>query len=310
MTSDERRASFGPSAAFAHPLFAIALFALVLNDHVLKGAGVAPAWITGKLSDVAGLIVAPAVLAWIARAKTPQGWTIAHACVAIGFSVLQLWPPLARAIEAGTAAIGVPAYVWPDPTDLIALPALALSWIALGPRARSRMRAPLIGVFALIACTATSQSPPPRYPYRPGGVMRADVFVRNARARDLTLKVQRVRDSVVLDCDHLADPPEEALHGGDFGEEQTWTLAQGDAVPLWDRLHHAPDRPCYAVRLETSGRAWILTWRDGEPPVHDVTIGLPPSAPAEPDAVVIPETLDTPDASPRVPPGVNVLPPR
>ena len=39
---------------------------LALNDHVLKQAW--PGWVTGKLSDVAGLVVAPAVLAVRARA--------------------------------------------------------------------------------------------------------------------------------------------------------------------------------------------------------------------------------------------------
>jgi hypothetical protein len=43
--------------ALASPGFALALVVLVLNDHVLKTAY--PGWITGKLSDVAGLVLAP-----------------------------------------------------------------------------------------------------------------------------------------------------------------------------------------------------------------------------------------------------------
>ena len=46
--------------ALASPGFALALVVLVLNDHVLKTAY--PGWITGKLSDVAGLVVAPLLL--------------------------------------------------------------------------------------------------------------------------------------------------------------------------------------------------------------------------------------------------------
>ena len=42
-----------------HPVFWAALTILVLNDHLLKGAGLVPALLTGKLSDFAGLIVAP-----------------------------------------------------------------------------------------------------------------------------------------------------------------------------------------------------------------------------------------------------------
>ena len=40
--------------ALASPGFALALVVLVLNDHVLKTAY--PGWVTGKLSDVAGLV--------------------------------------------------------------------------------------------------------------------------------------------------------------------------------------------------------------------------------------------------------------
>ncbi len=310
MTRDERHA-WRPSRAFGHPLFALALFSLAVNDHVLKGAQILPAIVTGKLSDVAGLLVAPAVLAWIVRARSRAGWSIAHAAIAVAFSLLQLWPALARTIEASTSSIGIAMRVWPDATDLFALPALALSWIAFGPRTRAcePRSAPLIGVIALLVCSATSQSPPPRYPYRPGGVMRADVFVRDTRSDPMTVKVQRLRDTAELDCDELDDPPEAQLHGGDFGEEQVWTMQRGDAVPLWDRLHDAPERECYAVRLESDGRAWILAWRHGEPPVRDVPIGIEPNEPAEDDAVLIPEA-DRPEAPLRVPPGVHVYPPR
>src|SRR5690606_32162865 len=65
------RSSVRPS--LLHPLFGAALLVLVVNDHVLKGAGALPPLVTGKLSDVAGLLVAPAVLAWIARARTERG---------------------------------------------------------------------------------------------------------------------------------------------------------------------------------------------------------------------------------------------
>jgi hypothetical protein len=52
-----------PRAGLAHPAWWLALALLALNDHVLKGAGLLPAWLTGKLSDVAGLVVAPVLLA-------------------------------------------------------------------------------------------------------------------------------------------------------------------------------------------------------------------------------------------------------
>ena len=44
----------------AHPLTVGATAVLLLNDHVFKQAW--PGLVTGKLSDVAGLVVAPPVL--------------------------------------------------------------------------------------------------------------------------------------------------------------------------------------------------------------------------------------------------------
>ena len=43
--------------------FAGALVVLLANDWLFKGHGILPNWLTGKLSDFAGLIVAPVSLA-------------------------------------------------------------------------------------------------------------------------------------------------------------------------------------------------------------------------------------------------------
>ena len=48
-------------AWLAHPVTVAALVVLLVNDHLLKYAY--PGWVTGKLSDVAGLVLAPALLA-------------------------------------------------------------------------------------------------------------------------------------------------------------------------------------------------------------------------------------------------------
>ena len=46
--------------ALASPVAVVSLVLLVLNDHLLKQAW--PGAVTGKLSDVAGLVVAPLLL--------------------------------------------------------------------------------------------------------------------------------------------------------------------------------------------------------------------------------------------------------
>src|SRR6516225_7391004 len=57
-------------AWLAHPLTAGALVLLVVNDHVLKA--VRPGWVTGKLSDAAGLVLAPALFGVLLRVVWPR----------------------------------------------------------------------------------------------------------------------------------------------------------------------------------------------------------------------------------------------
>lgn len=114
---------------------------LAVNDHLLKGA--LPGWLTGKLSDVAGLIFAPLLLTTLLDgllfAATRLGVRIdpsldqrkllgAIAVVGLGFSAIELWPPATDAYLAALSAIGLPSAATADPTDLLALPALALAF--------------------------------------------------------------------------------------------------------------------------------------------------------------------------------------
>ena len=134
------------------PLAAVAI--LVVNDHFLKGSGLLPAWLTGKLSDFAGLFFFPLLLTalwrtarWLggcraqrdgthlvprARAReapgaglarrrdlglTRRALAIAVGATGIAFAALKLSPALAA--RAGAIA---------DPTDLAALVMLLPAW--------------------------------------------------------------------------------------------------------------------------------------------------------------------------------------
>jgi hypothetical protein len=139
------------------PLFWLALLLLVLNDHVLKAA--APGFITGKLSDVAGLAVAPVLAVSLgelfglsqtdrqSRIRQLAFWAVA---TALGFSAIQLCEPAARVYSLVLGAVqSLPrrlvassasrTFVWAvarhvaDPSDLLALPfcAAGLARIAL-----------------------------------------------------------------------------------------------------------------------------------------------------------------------------------
>jgi hypothetical protein len=141
----------GPS----HPLALVALIVLVVNDHLGKGIG--PGWLTGKLSDLAFLVVAPvalaAALAHLGLAPR-RASRAALAAVGLGFTLLQLWPPLG---DTWVALVGGSHVA--DAADLLALPALALA-----PWCWRRARPlPLALPAAALACVATSFGTIPEY---------------------------------------------------------------------------------------------------------------------------------------------------
>jgi hypothetical protein len=118
-----------------HPLVLAAVLLLVVNDWVLKPRF--HDWLTGKLSDVAGLLFAPLVLSaaigLLLRVARRPGY-LTHrrlvaccAATALGFAAVKLFAP---ARELLSRAIGHGAAFYPDWTDLLCLPAVLVAyWI-------------------------------------------------------------------------------------------------------------------------------------------------------------------------------------
>ena len=132
-----------PLRALGHPAFLVALAVLVLNDHSLKGSGVLPGWFTGKLSDFAGLLVAPAVLIALAGLRSRRSVAWAHAAVGLGLAAIKLFPAAAGFVETTMANTLTPWHIVVDPTDLLALPMLwQQSSIRTVPGGRSPRRFP------------------------------------------------------------------------------------------------------------------------------------------------------------------------
>jgi hypothetical protein len=157
----------------AHPWSLAALALLALNDHMWKGAG--PGWLTGKLSDVAGLFYFPFLVAAACalvtslqparRVSLPAG-RIAFALVAIWFAAAKTIPAAHLAtVWLATLVIG-PVDVVRDPTDVAALLALVPSWllyrrVAAAPVPAHRLvQAPVL-CLAVLLTAATSR---PRTP--------------------------------------------------------------------------------------------------------------------------------------------------
>ncbi len=161
----EREGQVGRSLrALAHPLAIAALVLLALNDHVLKQAW--PGFVTGKLSDVAGLVVAPLLLAVpLAALGVRRCDVTAVLLTGAGFVAVKTTEAgAALASDTWTAVAGT-SYIRSDPSDLLALPALlvALRLHRLAGRARARLRQRAVATagavvlpFAVLATAATS----------------------------------------------------------------------------------------------------------------------------------------------------------
>jgi hypothetical protein len=144
-----------------HPLVLAALALLVVNDHLLKP--MLPGIATGKLSDVAGLLLAPVVAvaaielvaASAGRRSSPsQRWLVAIcALIAAGFAAVKVTAVGAVALGAAlglgqwlggmlaSPLLGTPpppavAGVVVDPTDLVALGSVAGALAILRRRRR------------------------------------------------------------------------------------------------------------------------------------------------------------------------------
>lgn len=130
-------------AALLHPITLAAIVLLVLNDHVLKAA--MPGVVTGKLSDLAGMVFFPLFLAaGLEYARVRSRYLVLGCAIATGvvFAAIKTVGPAAEAYRVGLGALqwpfralfalvrgdGAPALaqvsLTMDPTDLIALPAL------------------------------------------------------------------------------------------------------------------------------------------------------------------------------------------
>ncbi|MCY1073326.1 hypothetical protein [Archangium lansingense] len=123
-------------ALFTRVLPVAAMVLVALNDHVLKGAGLLPGWLTGKLSDFAGLYFAPLLVAelWTLARPTCEARSVVRrvtwAALGVGllFTAIKTSPPADRLYEAVlTALLRHPASNTVDPTDLIALVMLAVA---------------------------------------------------------------------------------------------------------------------------------------------------------------------------------------
>lgn len=140
-------------AWLGHPLTVTAVVVLLLNDHLLK-----PLWpgaLSGKLSDVAGLIVAPPLLDLLVR--RPR---LSILVTGVAFTLVKTTAVGAALASQAWTLVWGPSRVLADPVDLVALPALYAAWWAWrhpDARAVRLARAAIVVPLTVLAVAATGQ---------------------------------------------------------------------------------------------------------------------------------------------------------
>jgi hypothetical protein len=131
-----------PVGESLHPVAIAAAVVLLVTDWVLTRSS-APGWLTGKLSDLAGLVFAPVALTavvglalWLAARAgarldpwlTRRRLALSIALTGAVFTVVKLSPDAAARVAAWWSRVAPGARVVADPLDLVTLPALAVAW--------------------------------------------------------------------------------------------------------------------------------------------------------------------------------------
>src|SRR5690606_12043567 len=294
-------------AWLCHPVTVASVIVLLLNDHVLKQAW--PGFVTGKLSDVAGLVVAPPLVALLLLRRADLAATILTGGL---FAVVKTTETGAEVASLAWSTLAGPSRVLADPGDLLALPALALAWWV---RQRSREHAPtrwrvLTAVpLAVLAVTATSPDTDPPLPLGPRVVLVAHATVmdglyasedggrtwRDALPQELDQRAGQRAACLREHCYRLAEDRVRVLHSADGGRTWSvdWEITPRDVEKLEDLRRDGSDLPIAATSLvvqeRPGGHVVVVTNRHDGIAVRDtdgtwrrlgLTRGAPPAEPA------------------------------
>lgn len=260
-----------------HPVTVGATAVLLANDRVGKTAWPGP--VTGKLSDVAGLVLFPALLALLVSVLVPRlparvVCVGALAATGAGFALAKVTAPGNAAATAAWRAAAGAAHVVRDPTDLLALPALALAaWVwraaARGPDRDAawtgRVRLFVVLPVALVAVAGTSAVDPPAVTalredggrlvvadrgaaYRESDGPRPWVRLDDAAARRLGIDPRLVPSTRTRAC-----LPGEPAHCFRIPGNR-WPASDTDDVPRGGRL-------LWVDETTDAGRTWRRVWQ-------------------------------------------------
>ena len=229
---------------------------------------------------------------------------------------MQLVPPLARAIELIATTLTIGGRIWCDPSDLLALPILLISWRVFvsnatcpGTRSAGRPRTAvsvelaqrkltrvhkaicvLAGGCGVIACLATTVPPHP-HPVREHTRFQADVYLHNATSDQIFVSELVPVADATWECEGIRYNPRKYLTEDRFESGGYWMLDPNENLPLW----HLPDRPedawhnkCFVVGIDVEGQQVMVFWTSDDPGIRWVDLrGVPLSG-----SVVVEGTSD------------------
>lgn len=227
-----------PGGLLWHPVAVLAVAMLAVNDHFLKQVVTGP--LTGKISDFAGLVFFPLLLvaalelvAVVHRRPIPDRVrTLWFALGASGtvFSAIKVWPTATDTynafLGAGQWLIGggpltsrtpMPTAGVTDPTDLVAIPALAIAyWVGSGHKVMpASARLSPVALAALIAAGLLSLATSPAMRSSSVDYEEEIQLTRSApvAVRNMVIDVTN-RDPQLSDLDFVATATSETAEGG------------------------------------------------------------------------------------------------
>jgi hypothetical protein len=165
----QRKTQYQALNALAHPVSIGASVVLLLNATVWQPNW--PSWWTGKIGDFAWLIIAPSFVALLLTLCLPRIFpdhkrAAANAIfiIGLGFCLVKTFPPAHALAIAFFGRIGFVPKLVMDPSDLLALPALLVTWLVWNTphwSLLSRHRTVRLGALTLAALALIADAPGP-----------------------------------------------------------------------------------------------------------------------------------------------------
>ncbi len=279
---NKRKVEFDPIRSILSPLWILALGILILNDHFLKAE-----WsnaFTGKLSDFAGLFLAPVLFAWVLGVKSKRGLYGSGLAVGLVFAGINLSPALALFWDRSLSLI-FPYTTTVDPTDLIALIMIPLGIEMLGfSEVDSNKKNTYIGrALALVGIAASLASADP-IDVNPA-METSRVSIYNQSNEMHILRIRSLEPNLSLDCGSISSAPQDYLHPQFFGEPIEWLLQSGQQIPIQSEGLGFCDAAL--IESETLPDVIVFWTYDLDIKSFPFDYDIPRSIPADPQTLVI-----------------------